>query len=106
MTNQSMSATDAIGKCIDDVVAPENRLCFQEATERLIKDDSASIRCRFGLKTALQGADGSIEPGHSTSQQSLDPFDPSLDVAAVVLEMDGNGILIHDRLSGSASHVS
>lgn len=88
-TNMSRSdPKELLGKPIADCLADEDKACFTRATEKLLEDDSQSVRTRFWL---------AMPNTTSTSETAAPPE---------ALEIDANGILIHDRMIGVPTHAS
>lgn len=76
-----------LGKPIANCLADEDKSCFIRATEQLLEDDSQSVRTRFWLAVPVSTSD---------SENAAPPE---------ALEIDANGILIHDRMVGVPTHV-
>lgn len=78
---------DLLGQPIAGCLADEDKACFSRATEKLLQDDSQSVRTRFWLAI----------PNNKPVSESIGPPE--------ALEIDANGILIHDRMVGVPTHV-
>lgn len=95
----SSETAELTGHSIDDFLGEDYKGCFSQATAQLLLDDSKSVRCRFLLSMNQHGSSIPL------SSHSIEHTGPSSDEQLEV-EIDANGILIHDRISGVPTHVS
>jgi serine/threonine-protein kinase RIM15 len=89
---------DVQGKLIKELLVGEDKEIFTEAVESMKKDDSRSQIIRF---TVPLGPASKLAPRE----------DPTEGVAEeqqrpATIDLEGQGIMIYDRSSGGASHVS
>jgi len=86
------------GKLIAELLV-ENRQAFDEAIQALQANDASNRNIRFSV---LMGPLSALNPDHKTVDASVEH-----DASTVhVLELEGQGILVYDRATGEASHVS
>lgn len=88
-----------MGTPIEDSLADEDKTCFSRATTQLLRDDSQSVRCRFWLAlprdlSTQHSSLSELSKGHTVEESLME-----------ALEIDANGILIHDRMVGGPTHV-
>ena len=113
--------SDAVqGKPVADILL-DNTTAFADAVESLKKDDSRSQIIRFsvrmgplskllppssGRSTATESLDGTQATAEALAEQ--DPTAEGDDEADVntTLMLEGQGIMVTERTSGSASHVN
>lgn len=95
----SSDTEELVGSPIDGHLVDEDKSCFELATSQLLLDDSRSVRCRFWLKLSQQSSSNASETTED-SETDLRSRSPDL------VEIDANGILIHDRFVGVPTHVN
>lgn len=100
LTINSTDPSSLVGKTIEDFIADDPKTLFSDATRQVLEDDRNSVRLRFWL--ALPSISGIEDAALSNDSALLDPAVPLLQEA---IELDANGILIHDRMSGEPTHV-
>ncbi|OLL22743.1 Serine/threonine-protein kinase ppk18 [Neolecta irregularis DAH-3] len=83
---------------ISQVLIDSDRLVFQDATEKLLKDDSHSLRIKFHVIVG-QGKPNVHETETDSDDENVDRKLPE------ALEMEGQGILIRDRVTAQATHT-
>ena len=92
------STEDVQGKPIKNLLVGEDKEIFTDAVESMKKDDSRSQIIRFtvslGPASKLAPREDPIE-GVGEEQQG-----------PATIDLEGQGIMIYDRSSGGASHVS
>lgn len=100
----SPSWTDVVGTDLENVKGKpisqfiaDNPDVFSEAIESLRSDNSKSTVIRFSIK---HGPNLDLNP-LLPDQQKADPNDQREDL----LELEGQGIIVYDRVSGKESHV-
>jgi serine/threonine-protein kinase RIM15 len=87
----------ANGKPIKDLLVGEDKDIFAEAVESMKKDDSRSQIVRF---TVQLGPASKLAPLDEPTEADAAEQQPA------TIDLEGQGILIYDRSSGGASHVS
>lgn len=85
------------GKPIRDLVVGDDKDIFAEAVESMKKDDSRSQIIRFTIP--LGSASKLAPPEEPAAGEATEPPPATID-------LEGQGIMIYDRSSGGASHVS
>lgn len=90
-----------VSQPIANFIADEDKTIFDNATKQVIGDDSKSVHRRFWLalpaEATLAGIIAGIGPNPHGDHETVDRRE--------AVEIDANGILIHDRMTGAASHV-
>lgn len=81
------------------LIADDDKGLFTRATQQVLADDSKSVRARFWL--AIPSADQKSDISHADNSLESEPVVPR-----EAIEVDANGILIHDRITGEPTHVS
>ena len=93
------------GKPIADILLSRKE-AFAEAVDSMKKDDSRSqfvrFRVRIGPSSILKTDEGEMEP--ETEEEAEEKMD--IVEQEQVLNLEGQGIMVYDRSSGSESHVS
>lgn len=86
------------GKPIKDLLVSENKDVFSEVVESMKEDDSRSQIVRF-----------SVQLGPASKLAPIDVLMGEVDLEAssepAIIELEGQGIMVHDRSSGGESHV-
>lgn len=100
----SPSWTDVVGTKLDslegmsmsDLIVGENKHIFTEVVESMNRDDSKSHRVRFSMElgplSKLRSFDVTGDPEAEQSQSE-------------VVDLEGQGIMVYDSVSGGESHV-
>jgi serine/threonine-protein kinase RIM15 len=95
------TSTESVqSKPIKELLVGEDKEIFTEAVESMKKDDSRSQIIRFtvalGPASKLAGREDPTE-GEGVAEEPQQP---------ATIDLEGQGIMIYDRSSGGASHVS
>jgi serine/threonine-protein kinase RIM15 len=85
------------GKPIKDLVVGDDKDIFAQAVESMQKDDSRSQIIRF---TIPLGSASKLAPREEPTEGEATEQPPA------TIDLEGQGIMIYDRSSGGASHVS
>jgi serine/threonine-protein kinase RIM15 len=88
---------------IKDLLVDEDRAIFAEAVESLKKDDSRSQIIRF---TVALGPASRLAAREDTECEGEGGGEGEEHQKQATIELEGQGIMIYDRDSGGASHVS
>jgi serine/threonine-protein kinase RIM15 len=96
---------DIVGHPIAELVVSDKAV-FEQATEAIRKDDARSHNVRFSV---LAGPDNPIRKKHSRKRDDAAPEEP-LDAEEleeeIIVDLEGQGIMVYDRSTGRESHVS
>lgn len=101
----SPSWTDVVGtrfetvneKPISDLIFSENKHVFTEVVESMKKDDSRSHRVRFAIQLGPLSKLLALE---DVGDPDVEPQPPQ------VVDLEAQGIMVYDSVSGGESHVS
>lgn len=87
------------GKPISDFLIGD-KLVFDEAVQKMQKDDSNSRIVRFSVE---MGPDSLLNPTDKDHEPLVD--DAEGEISINILELEAQGIIVYDRTSGGLSHV-
>ena len=89
---------DVQGKSIKDLLVGEDKDIFTQAVESMKEDDSRSQIIRFTVSLGPASKLAPLEePTEGETEEQQRP---------ATIDLEGQGIMIYDRSSGGASHVS
>lgn len=100
----SPSWTDLVGTKIDslagvpmsDLVVSDNKNIFSDVVDSMKRDDSKSHRVRFAVQLGPLSKLRDLEVGD----------DPEAEEASQLANLEAQGIMVYDSVSGGESHVS
>ena len=96
---------DVQGQPIEDLLL-ESKTTFTDAIDAMKRDDSRSHMVRFSIAMGPHSALRPVESSPIEEKEATAADPPMSDVQMEGLELEGQGIMVYDRVSGGESHVS